>query len=274
MARLHPPIHQDADIIEIGSSPDLRPRPHSRQAPRVGKDKKRVRPLPTGDVIELSESEGEGSREIAKKARDASRADVPVAGPSRVAHQQLLPLFLPDTNDIESPIRGQHMAPRQPAHNGAVELGRVGAPMPPMQALLPAQPVPVAPPPAAGPLQDDLSVLILDPPEENFAPRMDSYVAQVLEIVPDVLPEHVSALVERLEPSYNAQVVAHIIHLLFEDPTYPKTDPKGKGKRKREEGEGDGRSAKSAKVEYASKDRDPPGPMYILQAEARIIWHS
>lgn len=266
------------DIIEINSSPELRPqtRSRSRQTNRAGKGKKRARPLPTGDIIELSDSDGEGNKERMKRARptlNPARADGPVAGPSRVANQPLLPLFLPDIDDIDMRIPGPHMARRPPAPNGLNDVARAGVPVPPMQAPLPAQPAPVAFPPAAAPLQAEASVIIVEPPEESFASRMDSYVAQVLEIVPDVLPEHVRTLVERLEPTYNAEVVARIIHLIFEDPTYPKVDPKGKGKRKRED-EDDERGAKSVKVDYASKDREPPGPIYILQAEVRTILHS
>ncbi|TFY56114.1 hypothetical protein EVJ58_g7836 [Rhodofomes roseus] len=99
--------------------------------------------------------------------------------------------------------------------------------------------------------------------------RLDAYVAQVLEIVPDVLPEHVRMLVEQNEPTYEGQVVERILHSLFELPNYPKADPQGKGKRKREDDD-QGREAKSVKVDYASKNRQPPGPMYAIQALVRI----
>ena len=270
----HAPIHKDVDIIEIDSSPDLRPRtrPRSGQANRAGKGKKRARPLPTGDIIELSDSDGGESRQGTKRARraqDPPRVAGPVAGPSRVAHQPPLPLFLPDPDDVDVYIPEHHIARSLPVlnvPNGPSSVARAGV----VQAPLPAQQQPVAPPPAAAPLRAEPSVLIVDPPEGSSKSRMDSYVAQVLEIVPDVLPEHVCTLVERLEPTYKTQVVEHIIHNLFEDPNYPKIDPKGKGKRKREQEDDDGRGAKSVKVDYERTDREPPGPLYIIQTEVRI----
>ena len=38
----------------------------------------------------------------------------------------------------------------------------------------------------------------------------------------------------------------------------------------RNDDDNDGRCAKSVKVDYARMDREPPGPMYIIQAEVRI----
>jgi E3 ubiquitin-protein ligase RNF216 len=84
---------------------------------------------------------------------------------------------------------------------------------------------------------------------------VDAYVAQVLEIVPDVEPLHVTSLVQR----FRENVLEQVLHLLFENPDYPKTKNKGKGKRKRTE-EDEGLQAgpppsKTVKIDYASKNR-------------------
>ena len=264
----HAHISRDVDIIEINSSPDLRPQTRSRQANSAGKGKKRARHLPVGDVIELSDSDEDGIWEVRKRARrgpNPARVAGPVAGPSRVVHQPPLPLFLPDPDDIDARMP-EHSNRRQPLHNIPNGVSHVGA----VQASLPAQQPPVAPPPAAPPLRAEPSIVMADPLEGSSKSRKDSYVAQILEIVPDALPEHICTLVEKFEQTYKTEVVEYIIQKLFEDPTYPRIDPKGKGKRKREHGDDDGRGAKSVKVDYERTDRDPHGPMYVIQAEVRI----
>ena len=262
----HAHISRDVDIIEINSSPDLRPQTRSRQANSAGKGKKRARPLPVGDVIELSDSDEDGIWEVRKRARrgpNPARVAGPVAGPSRVVHQPPLPLFLPDPDDIDARMP-EHSNRRQPSHkipNGVAHVGAVQAPLPEPQ---------VAPPPEAPPLRAEPSNVMADPPKGSSKSRKDSYVAQILEIVPDALPEHICTLVEQFEEAYETQVVESIIQKLFENQTYPKIDPKGKGKRKRDRGDDDGRGAKSVKVDYERTDREPHGPMYVIQAEVRI----
>ena len=88
----------------------------------------------------------------------------------------------------------------------------------------------------------------------------DAYVAQVLEIVPDVLPTHVFSLLEQHFLNHKEQVVEFVLHALFENPDYPKADAKGKGKRKREDPELDvqaGRAVKP-KIDYGDKNRKQP----------------
>lgn len=52
---------------------------------------------------------------------------------------------------------------------------------------------------------------------------MDAAIALVLEIVPDVQPEHVSKLIqEHLEAYGVTKVHEPVLHALFEDPSYPK----------------------------------------------------
>jgi TRIAD3 protein (E3 ubiquitin-protein ligase RNF216) len=79
-------------------------------------------------------------------------------------------------------------------------------------------PVPLPPPP------------LLESPEET----MSRYVAQILEIVPDVDPEHCSSLIADHVHLSDA-TVERILHILFEDPGYPRKR-KDKGKRKADGG--------------------------------------
>ena len=73
-------------------------------------------------------------------------------------------------------------------------------------------------------------------PDEDDVP-FDLYVAQVLEIIPDVLPAHVFSLLEQYYPNSKDKVVETVLHVLFEDPDYPKADTKGKRKRDEQEEE-------------------------------------
>lgn len=102
-------------------------------------------------------------------------------------------------------------------------------------------------------------------PEED---PIETYTNQVLEIVPDVLPEHARQLVLQHFPRNQENTVEHVLHDLFEDPTYPKIDRKGKGKRKRdlEDHELNERNVKP-QIDYASIDREcTGGPMYVRSA--------
>ncbi|KAI0070670.1 hypothetical protein K474DRAFT_1608247 [Panus rudis PR-1116 ss-1] len=93
----------------------------------------------------------------------------------------------------------------------------------------------------------------------------DLYLAQVIEIIPDVDPDFALALLNENYPNFKEQVVEHVLHALFENPSYPKVE-KGKGKRKREASdEGERAGIKSqreeAQVDYLSKNRRV-GPNY------------
>ncbi|RDX42329.1 hypothetical protein OH76DRAFT_1363022 [Lentinus brumalis] len=79
----------------------------------------------------------------------------------------------------------------------------------------------------------------------------DAYVAQVLEIIPDVRAAHVFSLIEQHYPTAKDKVVETVLHVLFENPDYPKAD--AKGKRKREEPQEE--RAVRPKIDYGNKDR-------------------
>ena len=132
-------------------------------------------------------------------------------------------------------------------------------------------------------------------------------VAQILEIIPNVEPTHLLQLIEAHLPAYSVfhgnrdpdadggedaaaagereatveeqvqGVVEHVLHLLFENPDYPKADLRAGGKRKGKrvgdpdddlDGKGKEKAKdsfpKKPKIDYASIDRPfPGGPNYF-----------
>lgn len=187
------------------------------------------------EVIEISDSEGDIPDFFVNE---------PLAGPS---HSQFddgvpLPLFLPDFDDEFFVGASQH----NPLFIGSPEQPR-GA-----SAELEA---PVLPDPlnnADHPDEENPTT----PEEEESDPPLDRYLAQIVDIVPDVEPGHVLDLLSSHYPDYKDQVVENILHKLFEDPKYPKIE-KGKGKRKRDaEDEDDGERWAGGRSMGTSNDFD------------------
>lgn len=152
------------------------------------------------------------------------------------------PLFLPSDEENEPPVRAQPVTDQQPAFDTTI---MATGPIPLQIARQKVPPVPQAVEPE---------------PEKDI---LSGYVARILEIIPDVQPDHLLALVAKFEPSLQGGVVEHVLHVLFEDPTYPKVDRKGKGKRKQTEqeakeggNEAQGASPpKKTKIDYGDKQR-------------------
>jgi TRIAD3 protein (E3 ubiquitin-protein ligase RNF216) len=201
-------------------------------------------------------------------------------------HNHNPPLFLPGDEEHGSP---------------APDIGRVEANVPstPVIEREPTIPQPTIPVPEAQ-AQDPTAIENIDP--------TSTAVAQILEIIPNVEPAHLLQLIETHLPTYSVfhgnrdpdhdgaegaaaagereatvekqiqGVVGHVLHLLFENPDYPKADlragGKGKGKRVSDpddednlEGKGKGKakdsSSKKPKIDYASIERPfPGGPNY------------
>lgn len=149
--------------------------------------------------------------------------------------------FLPSDEENEPPVAVQPAVDQAPI--AIVGLDNVP---PPLQ-IAQQEPMPVEPPLEPEPERDPLS----------------GYVARILEIIPDVEPDHLLALVTKFAPSLQDGVVEHILHALFEDPAYPKVDKKGKGKRKQtdEDLRGEGTAVegstptKKHKIDYGDKTR-------------------
>jgi TRIAD3 protein (E3 ubiquitin-protein ligase RNF216) len=112
------------------------------------------------------------------------------------------------------------------------------------------------------PAEPPAAVEVVEPEPE--ADPTSTYVARILEIIPDVDPDHLLDLVTKNVPTHGDQVVEHVLHSLFEDPTYPKVDRKGKGKRRQSDGdaEGDGTPSKRTKIDYGNKERPYKGGVH------------
>ncbi|KDQ07483.1 hypothetical protein BOTBODRAFT_38782 [Botryobasidium botryosum FD-172 SS1] len=88
------------------------------------------------------------------------------------------------------------------------------------------------------------------PPADPF----DVFLAQILEIVPDVQPDYVRLLLKMHYETYGDQVDQAILHILLESNNYPKIERPNK-KRKPVD-EDDLKEKQKAKIDYASSDRD------------------
>lgn len=234
----------NAKVIEIVSSPESSPKPITRALRRRRAQKRRARFIPAEDVIELSDSGDDRSGRANPPPASPEEAEEPVAGPSRVSPVQV-PLFLPDPDDSA-----------QPGSSSSKPVGDDDGHDPADRFV----PIPASQPGSllAGPVAGE------DP--------FDGYVAQVLEIIPDVLPAHARALAEKHLPAHKENVVGRVLHCLFEDPEYPRLDRKGKGKRKRRDGDEEERARTSAKpkIDYGSTDRERGGGEgYIDEALVR-----
>jgi hypothetical protein len=90
-------------------------------------------------------------------------------------------------------------------------------------------------------------------------PVISGYVAQVLEIIPDVDPEYALYLVSQHYPESQAQVVEPVLDVLLGNPNYRKVNTKGKRKRIDDGIQGDARGRPKAKLDYAGIDREDKG---------------
>lgn len=101
-------------------------------------------------------------------------------------------------------------------------------------------------------------------------------MARVLEILPDVEPDHLTHLVTGAVSTHGSGVLEHVLHVLFEDSKYPKIDAKGKGKRKyADDGDNDAQagSSKRPKVDFGYGDLSRAfkgGPDY---PDLALVWN-
>ncbi|KAI1787091.1 hypothetical protein LXA43DRAFT_896802 [Ganoderma leucocontextum] len=250
---------------------------------------------PPGDVIELTDSEDDKPRAGPSQQNRAPRA---AAGPSHAKRVLLLP---PPPARARERERERAVVPIE--HPPAAALGRLPLFLPedfedaawgvPQPAVVPAPavaavqaPAPVAGQAAAPAIVAAPEVLRDHPPPQaaNAQPVADDeipfdlYVAQVLEIIPDVLTAHVVSLIEQHYPTYKDKVVEPVLHNLFENPDYPKAEAKGKGKRKREdEEEEEPQRAVKAKIDYGGKNRRREGGIHYVnlaleQLESEFVY--
>ena len=261
-------------VINVSSRESSPTADAPRRTTRSGKSRAlRKRSIPVGgDVIELTDSDSDElpenlsqlypsqSQQSRARKKAKTRAE-PVAGPSRPravvppaavipaavpiparepTPPHALPLFLPDLDMREDPPPQRDPAPYIEPRPIAAE-----------QPINDNHPMPNAAPEAAN-----------QPAAVDDADLFDGFVAQVLEIIPDVLPAHVYSLVEQHYPNYLDKVVEPVLHTLFENPDYPKADAKGKGKRKREDDAPQPDRGVKPKIDYGNKNRRHEGSHY------------
>jgi E3 ubiquitin-protein ligase RNF216 len=319
---------QLGDIIEIDSSPEHTPRPTTHRSREKGKGKATPYRLgPPSSVIELTdtESESEGVKASTScRVRPSHSNLLAGPGPSSPSYSVRPAVSL---DNISTPTQrnsilasgsgsGGEACPKEKLnghiHNPPLFLlgdEEDGSPAPDIgsvEANVTSSPVieqepptliPEAPPQRQDPI-----------PIENIDPSSTA-VAQILEIIPNVEPDHLLQLIETHLPTYSVfhgnrdpdindgegaaagereareatveeqvqGVVGRVLHLLFENPDYPKADLRAGGKRKGKsdpddevnlEGKGKGKatdsSSKKLKIDYASIDRPfPGGPNYF-----------
>ncbi|TCD66626.1 hypothetical protein EIP91_001093, partial [Steccherinum ochraceum] len=294
-----------ADIVDISPTRPI------RALPRAGPSARKRRALPaTESVIEITDSEDEdapgpstakrgglslrtsssimeidaetfhfsqsqnlsGSRSSqspkkashAPLARNVHAPASPVAGPSSTHAVRRL---LAESSGHANHIRQDSLA----------SISHASSPPPSQTPSLIIQPEPVlapAPPPR----------LPTPPPFEPPEDPLSMFVAQVLEIIPDVEPDHVLSLVTLHYEEYKDKVVEPVLHALFEDPNYPKLDKKGKRKRIEPEERGEESSSVAKRrvseapvalpvleLDYADERRPhPPGPYYDELSISRL----
>jgi TRIAD3 protein (E3 ubiquitin-protein ligase RNF216) len=208
-------------------------------------------------------------------------------------HVQNPPLFLSGDEEHEPPAQDT-------AHIGRVEAGAASTsvierehniPIPETQSRIPTRP----------------TAFDSDPIPIEEKDLNSTAVAQILEIIPDVDPTHLLQLIETNLPTYSVfrgdrdpdadggegaagaggreatleeqvqGVVGHVLHILFENPDFPKADLRVGGKKRVGdsddeddlEGKGKGKgkareSSKKPKIDYASIDRPfSGGPNYF-----------
>lgn len=270
---------------------DVSSREHSPVRPARG-SKPRTRSkhsVPAEDVIVLTDSDSENVRagssqrratrstaslQQHKRTRKVQKrvAGQPVAGPSRIRNEEPAPIHAPPPAAVPIPAPAPAPIPAF-VHDPIPALQPLPAALPlflpdphdnPHDNPAPAPMHPLAHPAAAPP---EVPAPQLEPPaphpvaEQDDVIPFDAYVAQVLEIILDVHPAHVFSLIEQHLPSHKDNVVEQVLHVLFENPDYPKADTKGKDKRKREDDMEEQRVVKP-KIDYGDKNRIAGGTIY------------
>jgi hypothetical protein len=234
-------------------------------------------------IIELTDSESDdGGKPVSKRARSFNRhislmkSLSTIKSPAAAARplktgaidgaaetvkgkEEKLPLFMETDEETEQLMASQPLACLTPlenvqemTHAAAAEAAvqpRGDAPIS-EEGDIPADvnegqaaPDGPAPPPQQGQEQQEGS---LDEPE-NEEGIISGYMAQVLEIIPDVAPEYLLALIMQLYPQHQKESIDLAIQILFEDGQYPKVERRGK---RMSEADPDIRVLKKARIEY------------------------
>jgi E3 ubiquitin-protein ligase RNF216 len=275
------------EIIEISSSPEPPERRFSNfqaKTRRSNPPKQRNRARPAfvnGDnFFELTDSDDEvGVKKSASRLNSATSVNLvqrePDAGSSRPATQ------LSGSQRNSVPLHRSGQAGSSAAtvdscvkHQGVPLFFSDGEEDPPQLVSRLA-----APPHLNATIVDEIPEELLAQTRVSVSPPpeidpMDTYVARVLEIIPDVQPTHVLSLLEQHIEAHQDGAVEVVLHTLFEDPTYPKIDKKGKRKREDVDDGGTEKPASKVKIDYGNKNRvKQAGPLYADIALVFVLFH-
>ena len=224
-------------------------------------------------IIELTDSESDdGGKPVSKRARTFNRHTSlmnslsTIKSPAAAARplktgaidgaaetvkgkEGKLPLFMEADEETEKVMASQPLACLTPSENvqEMTHAAAAEAAVQPREGDIPVdinqgQAAPDVPAPQQGQEQQGS----LDEPE-NEEGIISGYMAQVLEIIPDVAPEYLLALIMQLYPQHQKESIDLAIQILFDDGQYPKVERKGK---RMSEADLDTRVLKKARIEY------------------------
>ncbi|KAL0579960.1 hypothetical protein V5O48_002044 [Marasmius crinis-equi] len=222
-------------------------------------------------VIEISDSESDG--EVEEGRNGTAAAAMPAAGPSKT------PGFAQ-----ERPRASPFQQRTFPDENAALPKAGKAEPFNPIQELFLPSDEENEPPrrksrPAVVDVDADFEEIVdrnnkevinidrLDSPPPSATPEEQAsvYLVQVLEIVPNVQPDHATALILEHLPKLGANVVEFVLHSLFENPDYPKVDHKGKRKALTELASSEEvKKARNDTIDYGSVERDFKGGVHYV----------
>lgn len=246
----------DVQVIEIPDDPHY----------EMGRPRKRMRRMPPPrpeEVIDVFDSDEEQPPQTQLSSASNS-FQMEATQPRTLPSPRSQPLFLPEPEpDVEELLQQQAGPSGLPA-SPRLEQQQSSS----RREVLP--------------LRREASVYLPAPADPETVPDSDDesdqfggYVAQVLEIVPDVDPPYVLGLLIQYYPDYRDKVVEPVLHRLFEDPSYPKLE-RGKGKRKRDDGDENGEvgshdgpvggsgKGKEKDIDYSKKDRPKTGGVHYM----------
>jgi len=158
--------------------------------------------------------------------------------------------------------------------------------------ILALPPSPIAPPVHIAPESSNASIpattaLTLSPAEKLPPPplppsssaqssedTMSRHIAQVLEIVPDVDPDYCAGLVAARQ-HLNESTIEHILHILFEDPNYPRAKKTicADNRKRKMDGSSDDRLSKRLKANGKKKvaNEDNEGDGLWMNMERSVV---
>ena len=189
--------------------------------------------------------------------------------------EEKLPLFMETDEEMEQVIQGPDQASQPPARLTPLKSFQEMAHVAAAEAVHPKDNVPIseegaqAAPDAPAPQQEQEQQEGSLDELENEEGIISGYMAQVLEIIPDVAPEYLLALIMQLYPQHRKESIDLAIQILFEDGQYPKVERRGK---RMSEVDLDIRALKKARIEYtdySQRDRPSVGGDYVNMSLVR-----